>query len=365
MSELLNTNQELETRLAKIEAELAAALPPVQPAPSAQWMQRVFASGGGLPPPEALLAPSIDLLSRGGKRWRPLLASLVCQALGGGDTVLPLVPLVEFCHNASLIHDDIEDNSEQRRGKAAVHRIYGEDTAINSGAFLYFLPLICIDSLDSSKFDDAAKLKIYKLWGENMRRLHLGQSLDIDWHKRRDFCPKIEDYFTMCRLKTGVLARFAAELGALCAGFEDAALQDTELGEAAAKLGVGFQILDDVKNLTTGIVGKERGDDIVEGKMSLPILLYLKNSCGELEFVQNCFAAARRSGVNAQEVSLIIDELLKSGAIAQAQSQGVAMLESASGTFGNLGEDAAQSCVQDAGMGVARSLLANFVKMLY
>jgi octaprenyl-diphosphate synthase len=143
-------------RLQKIEAALQNALPLH---PDAAWFRDNFLGDGceiklpasllprqpdtESPPP--LLEPGVDLLRRGGKRWRPLLMLLVCESLGGGDAALPLSPLVEFCHNASLIHDDIEDNSIKRRGKPAVHLLYGVDTAINSGCFLYFLPLTCID----------------------------------------------------------------------------------------------------------------------------------------------------------------------------------------------------------------------------
>jgi len=207
---------------------------------------------------------------------------LVCEALGGGDAALPLVPLVEFSHNATLIHDDIEDNSEERRGKPAVHVIHGVDAAINTGSFLYFLALACIDSwaagLESkeglSETDaELAKAKVYGLWAGFMRKLHLGQATDIHWHRNVDLVPPVKDYYRMCGLKTGCLARFAAELGVLTTDIAAKATGNTSLllagmmGGAAEKLGVGFQILDDVKNVSgDGIAGKNRGDDIVEGK---------------------------------------------------------------------------------------------------
>jgi len=93
--------------LKKIEASLVTLLPPSL---SLAWKTRVFP---GLElkneAAENLIAPGRDIFMRGGKRWRPLLAHLVCRALGGGDAALPLLPLVEFTHNASLIHDDLED----------------------------------------------------------------------------------------------------------------------------------------------------------------------------------------------------------------------------------------------------------------
>ena len=133
---------------------------------------------------QALLTPAKDMLSRGGKRWRPLLMTLACESLGGGDAALPLVPLVEFSHNATLVHDDIEDDSEERRGKPAIHKIYGVDTAINSGSFLYFLSLTCLEAYNGKNKD-----QIYKLWAENIRDCHLGQAIDISWHRKVPFVP--------------------------------------------------------------------------------------------------------------------------------------------------------------------------------
>jgi octaprenyl-diphosphate synthase len=262
-------NQQYIRRIEKIEAVLDTWLPPV---PGAQWKDRVFASLPGAVSAEliqSLIRAGRDLVSRGGKRWRPLLMTLICESLGGGEAALPLAPLVEFPHNASLIHDDIEDNSEERRGRPAVHILYGTDAAINGGCFLYFLPLVCIDFWGdglSAAPDVLAdrKNRIYALWGGYMRKLHLGQAMDIHWHRDFASLPGLEEYHTMCRLKTGCLARFAAVLGVNAAAavspaaFPRGREEDLarRLGEAAENFGVGFQILDDVKNLTTGIPGK-------------------------------------------------------------------------------------------------------------
>jgi octaprenyl-diphosphate synthase len=333
-------------RLEKIEAVLNAQLPE---APALPWVRVHFPGLPGTVPPElvkSLTLPGWDLLSRGGKRWRPLLTTLICESLGGGDGALPLVPLVELPHNASLIHDDIEDNSDERRGKPAVHILYGTDTAINAGSFLYFLPLTCIDAWDAPP---ELKNGVYRLWGEHMRRLHLGQAMDISWHRDQRTSgpaslPGLEEYDLMCRLKTGCLARFAAILGvygAAAAGGIEAGEIDRwagTLGEAAEKLGVGFQILDDVKNLTTGNPGKKRGDDIVEGKKSLPVLLYLHGKKDAGEVVRRCFQAARVSGVGAPEVEELIACLDASGSLGEARKRGLALIGEAREAFsGELG----------------------------
>jgi octaprenyl-diphosphate synthase len=313
----------------KIEAVLNAWLPET-PYPS--WAEKVFAGLGPVPPDLAasLIKPGRDLLNRGGKRWRPLLMVLLAESLGsaaGAEAALPLTPLVEFPHNASLIHDDIEDNSDERRGKPAVHLLYGTDTAINGGAFLYFLPLAC---LDAAPLPPEAKNRIYRLWGEYMRRLHLGQAMDIAWHRDFASLPALEDYERMCRLKTGCLARLAACCGCSAAGAEAAA---DRYGEAAESLGVGFQILDDVKNLTTGIPGKKRGDDVVEGKKSLPVLFFLHRYPEKREFAVRCFAAARSFGTGAPEVEEFIGALAEAGVLEEARERGLQLIAGSRACF--------------------------------
>ena len=327
----------------KIEALLREFLPAV---PGAEWYNRIFPRldiRGELT--ESLLEPGRDLFNRGGKRWRPIMAHLVCRVLGGGDAVMPLLPLVEFCHTASLIHDDLEDSSGQRRGKPAVHLIYGSDTAINAGAFLYFLPLTALEHWDADAED---RNHLWRLWAEHLRFLHLGQSMDIAWHRDPAYFPTLEDYMLMSSLKTGCLARFAALLGAETARISlknspqkpDFEINEgllASLGAAAQKLGIGFQILDDVKNLITGIKGKERGDDVVEGKKSLPVLLFIQNDqMNRSAFVQRCFKAARNGGVNVPEVEEFIIALTDAGALLEAQKRGRALISEAGTAFAAL-----------------------------
>ena len=191
-------DNQYSSRIQKIEAVLEKQLPEN---PDSAWAGEILSGLEKKPGPEffrSLTLPCRDLLSRGGKRWRPLLMTLVCETLGGADAALPLAPLVELCHNASIIHDDIEDNSDERRGKPAVHILYGIDTAINSGSFLYFLPLACVENWARELApvytgSEALSAKVYALWGTYMRRLHLGQAMDITWHRDFASVPRLED----------------------------------------------------------------------------------------------------------------------------------------------------------------------------
>ncbi|MDR1239210.1 MAG: polyprenyl synthetase family protein [Treponema sp.] len=354
-------DQEYTRRIEKIEAVLDRWLPT---RPGTAWAEQVFPGLEG-PIREELLAalinPGRDLLSRGGKRWRPLLMTLVCESLGGGDAALPLTPLVEFCHNASLIHDDIEDNSDERRGRPAAHILFGVDTAINGGCFLYFLPLSCIDAWGTA-VPAEQKARIYACWGEYIRKLHLGQAMDIHWHRNFGSLPGLDEYLVMCRFKTGCLARLAAVLGAATAGpgFE---AEGERLGKAAENFGVGFQILDDVKNLTSGIPGKKRGDDVVEGKKSLPVLLYLYRQPERRDFTARCFAAARAGGAGAPEVEALIGELEAAGTLEEAAEQGRALIKEAGEEFA--APPAVRPAPGDPGAaGEARKLLAGLAELL-
>ncbi|MDR0465691.1 MAG: polyprenyl synthetase family protein [Treponema sp.] len=351
-------DQEYTQRLDKIEKELERWLPRelTESSLSVKWAEQVFTDTGKKTNRELIrfmLEPLRELLYRGGKRWRPLLMTIVCETLGGKDAAVPLAPIIEFTHNASLIHDDIEDESDERRGKPAVHKTYGVDTAINSGSFLYFLASCCIETYGHSIGALNNNGQIFKLWSESLRKLHLGQAIDINWHRNVSLIPETDDYFLMCKLKTGSLAHLAAELGAYAAGASPETVH--LLGDAADMMGVGFQILDDVKNLTTGNPGKKRGDDIVEGKKSLPVLLYMQKYPEKRDRVFYCFHVAKREGGGAPEVEELIETLNNSGAIKEAQEKGQSLLKEAQAVF--------TSCKHD-NIPINETLLDGFIKLI-
>lgn len=313
-------NEQYLARLEKIEAVLKEKLPASF---SAEWKA---ASYGKLPDAVSdedlsrLAAPCTELVSLGGKRWRPLLQVLSAEMVSGlkeGDPALSaayrLTPLVEFVHTASLIHDDIEDNTDMRRGKPAAHLTYGLDVALNAGSWLYFQAARCINDEPLS-----AELKntLYNMYLTELRRLHLGQSLDIQWHRDKPFIPEQDQYLAMTRLKTGTLASLAAQTGALAGGAT--ADEASFLGETAASIGIGFQVLDDVINLTSGNKGKKRGDDIVEGKKSLPVILHLKENPGDKKLITDYFNSASVEGPDSPAVEKCVTLLNDSGAVAKA-----------------------------------------------
>lgn len=285
-----------------------------------------------------LLTPCRSLMSLGGKRWRPLLqvlcAMMVAEAKGKNDDIFEnpgvkesfaLTPLVEFVHTASLIHDDIEDGADTRRGKPAAHITYGLDTALNAGVWLYFLAPTAIDSLNLSA---DKKCLYYSMFTMELRRLHLGQAMDIFWHRNPDIFPQIEEYQAMVQNKTGTLSCLAVLLGVLSGGgTKEQALM---AGDIARGIGEGFQILDDVQNLTTGNPGKKRGDDIVEGKKSLPVLMHISKYPEDKDKIASCFKKAQKEGIMSASVEECISILEKGGCIKEAFEKGHKLVKSKS-----------------------------------
>ncbi len=308
-------NIEHKRRLEKIEDELKAALP--ERAGDA-WLSEAFS---GLPEGVtgenalALIEPCRRLLMLGGKRWRPLLLVLACELAGSSpEAAYPIAPAVELLHTASLIHDDIEDSSLERRGKPCAHVVYGIDAAINSASWLYFHAQTCVASYNA---DVNLKLSLFSIINRDIRRLHLGQAMDIQWHREPAFIPSRKQYEAMIRLKTGTLASLAAELGSVAGGAkEDETIALTKL---ACEAGAAFQILDDVKNLIKGNPGKKRGDDIVEGKKSLPVVIHHEMGGENLNAL---FEKAKKEGIDSPAVEEAITALESSGALTKAEEYG-------------------------------------------
>ena len=278
---------------------------------------------------ENLVLPCYSLMSSGGKRWRPLLLVL-CSDLARENEksgisqkeTYALTPLIEFVHTASLIHDDIEDNADTRRGNPAIHISFGEDVAINAASWLYFEATVCINNPD---FSTEFKNRLYSLYTQELRRLHLGQAMDILWHRNPSLIPTVEEYNQMVQCKTGTLASLAVQVGLTCGG---ATVEESQNGgKIAAFLGQGFQILDDVQNLTTGNPGKKRGDDIVEGKKSLPVLLHIQENPDDAQKIAQLMKKAGTEGIESSAVEECIKILESKGAILKAKQIGIQNIE--------------------------------------
>lgn len=320
---------DFSTILKKIEAKINEALPSET---NNEWQSNSFGNLSDCVTNEHLknlIEPNKNLISLGGKRWRPVLMVL-CYEMAkeissnsslSEEQIYSITPLVEFVHTASLIHDDIEDAADLRRGKPAAHITYGLDTALNAASWLYFEAPVCINKLD---VQNEMKLTLYQIYSNELRRLHLGQAMDIYWHRTPSIFPTQEEYLSMVKCKTGTLASLAAKIGCAAGGMnlEEA----TKYGEIAANIGIGFQIIDDVINLTTGNVGKKRGDDIVEGKKSLPVLIHTEKFPDDKAEISGYMETAARDGINSPAVEECISLLEKSNCIETAAKEGARLI---------------------------------------
>jgi geranylgeranyl pyrophosphate synthase len=230
---------------------------------------------------KAVAEPIWEFLDRGGKRWRPTLFLLICEALGKNSAdYLDFAIIPEVVHNGTLVIDDIEDASELRRGKPCTYKIYGVDIAVNAGNTMYYLPLLPL--MEKKAQMQSEKLRdLYEVYVQEMINLSMGQAMDIAWHRGIANADNLseEDYLQMCAYKTGTLARMAAKLAAVLAGANKELVE--KLGRFAESIGVAFQMQDDVLDLTGKEFAEKKGgfgQDITEGKRTLMVIRTLKKA---------------------------------------------------------------------------------------
>jgi geranylgeranyl diphosphate synthase type I len=222
----------------------------------------------------AMLArPLWDLMDRDGKRWRAVFTYLLVDALGRDPEPLRDVVFVvpELLHNASLIVDDIQDESLMRRGQEAIHRRYGLGAAISAANTAYFLPLLKV--IDHPILTKPEKQSIFEAYTRQLVRAHLGQAMDLYWQQELTAARLdawMEDSFAkkileMYALKTGAPVEGLARMASLLAGAD----RDTENATVgfARSFGLAFQLIDDVSNFSDSPAwGKRRGEDLRAGK---------------------------------------------------------------------------------------------------
>jgi geranylgeranyl diphosphate synthase, type I len=227
---------------------------------------------------KAIAEPIWDMLDRGGKRWRPALFLLICEAIGKeADYYLDFSIIPEVIHNGTLVIDDIEDSSELRRGKPCTYKIFQMDIAVNAGNAMYYLPLLSLMA-QRKKLTAEVQRDVYEVYMQEMINLSMGQAMDIAWHRDLANADELseEDYLQMCAYKTGTLARMAAKMAAVLAGAEKPLVE--KLGRFAESIGVAFQMQDDILDLIGEEFAKKKGgvgQDITEGKRSLLVIYTL------------------------------------------------------------------------------------------
>ena len=213
----------------------------------------------------------------GGKRLRPLLAYLVAESISGdGEATIPFGVGLELIHNFTLVHDDIMDRSDLRRGIASVHKKFDVPTAIVAGDALFAL---AFEQICSLQIEDALLRIIVGDTALAVREVAEGQQMDMEFEKRSDIT--VKDYLSMIDKKTARLYFTAARTGAI---ISRAPLEQIRsMGDMGYLMGIGFQIWDDVLDLEgeEGKTGKPFGGDIREGKRTLMVVYAFSHLKGE------------------------------------------------------------------------------------
>jgi geranylgeranyl diphosphate synthase type I len=212
-----------------------------------------------------------------GKRIRPLLTLLTCEATGGSwQKSIPAAAAVELIHNFSLIHDDIEDWSETRRGRATVWKRWGVPQAINSGDALFVMARLAALNLTELNLPAPQVLHVLRLLDTACLRLTMGQYLDLSFEKSAPI--SVDEYMEMIGGKTAALVAAATEVGALIAGAEAAAVESSR--KFGWHLGMAFQITDDVLGIwgDEAVTGKSAAGDLLARKKTMPVIYGLEAS---------------------------------------------------------------------------------------
>jgi geranylgeranyl diphosphate synthase type I len=214
--------------------------------------------------------------SAGGKRLRPLLATMVCEAVGGSwEKALPFGVSLEVIHNFTLVHDDVMDQDDTRRGIKTVHAQWGIAEAILAGDALFARAFEIVSETDA---DSQKVLRLNTILAKAVRLLAEGQQMDMDFEDAKKITS--DDYMKMIERKTAVLYSAAAQGGAIAGGGSEA--QEEALFEFGRLIGLGFQIWDDVLDLRSDekTFGKPVLNDIRNGKKTLIVVSALEDLRG-------------------------------------------------------------------------------------
>jgi geranylgeranyl diphosphate synthase type I len=305
--------------------------------------------------PERLYEASRYLLKAGGKRLRPTMALLAAEAivdveplsrgyrefprLDGGEVDLVRAAMgIEVIQTFTLIHDDIMDEDDLRRGVPAVHEAYDDETAILAGDTLFSKAFELMTETGAPAEDGLAATNRL---ASTCTRICEGQTLDVEFERETDVLP--DEYLEMVRLKTAVLYGAAATIPAILVGAEDEVVE--ALYQYGITAGSAFQIQDDVLDLTVPSekLGKQRGSDLVENKETI-ITLHARQQGVD---VDNLVEAETAEELTEAEVEEAVGVLEESGSIDYARQTARELTMEAKGQLEVLPENEARSLLED------------------
>ena len=248
------------------------------------------------------------IISAGGKRIRPVLVLLLANAYGyRGTAHHELAAVVEFIHTATLLHDDVVDESSMRRGRQTANALFGNAASVLVGDFLYSRSFQMMVALDD--------MRVMRILSDATNVIAEGEVLQL--LNMHDPDVTHESYLKVIRSKTAKLFEAAAELGALVGGANDE--QIAAAGEYGRSLGTAFQLIDDVLDYAgdASEIGKNLGDDLREGKPTLPLIWLMEHGTEEQrQRVRSCI----EHGDEAQ-FEAVLAAVTSSGALAYTRQQ--------------------------------------------
>lgn len=222
------------------------------------------------------------IISAGGKRIRPALVLLMANAWGyQGHNHYKLAAVVEFIHTATLLHDDVVDESELRRGRQTANAMFGNAASVLVGDFVYSRAFQMMVSVDS--------MRVMQILADATNVIAEGEVLQL--MNMHDPDVTEQRYLQVIRSKTAKLFEAATELGSLLAGAPETAI--AAAAEYGRSLGTAFQLIDDVLDYSGNAadIGKNVGDDLREGKPTLPLIYLMQHGTAQQrELVRNCIA---------------------------------------------------------------------------
>jgi octaprenyl-diphosphate synthase len=209
------------------------------------------------------------IIGGGGKRMRPLVHLLCARAAGyRGEDHLKLAAVIEFIHTSTLLHDDVVDESSKRRGQVTAHRLWGNAASVLVGDFLYSRSFQLMVELD--------RMAVMNILADTTNTIAEGEVLQLMQMGNTDL--GVSDYYQVISDKTACLFAASARLGGVLGGLDDADCD--RLADYGLLLGQAFQIVDDVFDYRDDAegLGKNAGDDLAEGKVTLPLILALQSA---------------------------------------------------------------------------------------
>ncbi len=266
-----------------------------------------------------------EFIMRGGKRMRPAMAMLACEA-AGDDPLRALASgcAIEVFHAAALIHDDIMDGSRLRRGEPCAHILHGVPLAINAGD--YALGLVCTVVVRDQGLDDKTKLAVLEVISEMSERTVEGQALDVGWVRDGIFDLTPEDYMQMALGKTGYYSGIAPlKAGAIIGGATQHEIE--ALAGFGKNCSIAFQIQDDLLNVLGDVdtMGKDYLSDVQESKRTLMVIHCLSQAATD---DRKRLVELLRMGNNktAAQTDEVLDMLKRYGSVGYARDTAVGLI---------------------------------------